>query len=164
MWWPLLAIYYTEHSTLLRNRLSGPCRLHSLSSGIPSPHHSSSLRPQWDRHIDCFFCSSCNDVRRMHTSWLGWGRNNNCLEYTCDTEVVWVGVLWWLTIMTVAASCTLMGCTQMELEVGTEIKAFASPEIASITFVAGSATLEPVALHCVELLSRLRYDYASISG
>ena len=47
-----------------------------------------------------------------------------------------------------------MGCTQMELEVGTEIKAFASPEIASITFVAGSATLEPVALHCVELLSR----------
>ena len=47
---------------------------------------------------------------------------------------------------------------------GSRIKAFSLPEIASITFVAGSATLEPVALHCVELLSRSRYDYASISG
>ena len=32
---------------------------------------------------DCFFCSRCNDVRRMRTGW--WGRNSNRLEYTCDT-------------------------------------------------------------------------------
>ena len=32
---------------------------------------------------ECFYCSRCDDVRRMHT---GGGRNNNRLEYTCDTE------------------------------------------------------------------------------
>ena len=34
----------------------------------------------------CFYCSRCNDVRRVRTGWFGWGRNNNRLEYTCDTK------------------------------------------------------------------------------
>ena len=35
---------------------------------------------------ECFYCSKCNDVRRMRTGLFGWGRNSKRLEYTCDTE------------------------------------------------------------------------------
>ena len=66
--WRLQPTQWQEHMSTWPNRM--------WWIGFPTGSYNPS---------DCFFCSSCNDVWRVRTSWFRWGRNSKCLEYTCDT-------------------------------------------------------------------------------